>query len=188
MNEYLVQAIGFVGVALFILSYQIRSNRGLFFCQLLGCVVFCVQFFLMGAYTGAISLIVNIVRNVLLLKSNVWAWARGRGTLLAILLLLTAMTAFTWAGWISLLPFASVAVTSVGYWTHNARKIRVSQLFGSPCTLIYDLIVGSWGGALSEGIAIVSILVSILRFGWKNLGEETTESREGEGTAQRGAP
>ena len=29
MNPYLVQAIGFVGVALFILSYQIKSNRAL---------------------------------------------------------------------------------------------------------------------------------------------------------------
>lgn len=61
MSEFWIQAIGFVGVALFIISYQIRSNRALFFCQLLGCLVFGLQFFLMGAYTGAIGLIINIV-------------------------------------------------------------------------------------------------------------------------------
>ena len=72
MNEYMVQAIGILGVALFIISYQIRSNRALFLCQLMGRIVFCVQFFLMGAYTGAISLIVNIARNLLLIKSNDW--------------------------------------------------------------------------------------------------------------------
>ena len=44
VNEFVVQGIGFVGVALFILSYQIRSNRALFFCQMLGCIVFCIQF------------------------------------------------------------------------------------------------------------------------------------------------
>ena len=174
MNEYIVQGIGFVGVALFIISYQIKSNRALFLCQMLGCIVFCIQFFIMGAYTGAISLIVNIVRNLLLLKSNVWKWARSRVTVSVILLLLTLMTAYTWAGWVSLLPFASVAVTTIGYWTHNAQKIRLSQLFGSPCTLTYDLIIHSWGGALSEGIAIASILVSIYRFGWKNLADENS--------------
>jgi len=126
----------------------------------------------MGAYTGAISLIVNIIRNVLLLKSNVWKWAKSKSTLYIILLLLTLMTAYTWAGWISLLPFVSVAVTTIGYWTHNAQKIRLSQLIGSPCTLIYDLIIRSWGGAISEGIAIVSILISIYRFGWKNPASE----------------
>ena len=41
MNELFIQAIGFVGVALFIISYQIRSNRALFLCQLMGCLVFC---------------------------------------------------------------------------------------------------------------------------------------------------
>ncbi len=169
MSGFALQAIGFFGVALFVVSYQLRSNRALFFCQLAGCIVFCVQFFLMGAYTGALSLIVNILRNLLLLRRREWKWAGGRAALFAILVLLAATTALTWAGWRSLLPFVSVAVTSIGYWSGNARKIRVSQLIGSPCTLLYDLIVRSFGGALSEGITIVSILVSIRRFGWRAL-------------------
>ncbi len=172
MSEFWIQAIGFVGVALFIISYQIRSNRTLFLCQLLGCLVFCLQFFLMGAYTGAIGLIINIARNLLLLKVDSWKWAKSKVTMAVIILLLGVMTVYTWAGWKSLLPFISVAVTTVGYWTNNAQKIRLSQLIGSPCTLAYDLIVRTWGGALSEAIAIVSILISIYRFGWKNLNEQ----------------
>ena len=50
-NPHLIQAIGFVGVALFIVSYQIKSNRALFFCQMMGCIVFCVQFFLITKYS-----------------------------------------------------------------------------------------------------------------------------------------
>lgn len=173
MNEYMVQAIGILGVALFIISYQIRSNRALFLCQLMGCIVFCVQFFLMGAYTGAISLIVNIARNLLLIKSNDWKWAKSQVTLAAIILLLLVMTICTWAGWISILPFVSVAVTSIGYWTQNAQKIRLSQLFGSPCTLLYDILVHTWGGAVCEAITILSIIISIVRFGWRNLGKES---------------
>lgn len=173
MNEYIIQGIGFLGVALFIISYQIRSNRALFLCQLMGCIVFCVQFFLMGAYTGAISLIINIARNLLLLKSNDWKWAKSQVTLAVIIALLLVMTIYTWAGWISVLPFVSVAVTSIGYWTQNAQKIRLSQLFGSPCTLLYDILVHSWGGAVNEAIAILSIIISIIRFGWRNLGKET---------------
>ena len=174
MIEIVLQGIGFIGTALFIVSYQIRSNRALFLCQLLGCTAFCVQFFLMGAFTGAISLIINIARNILLIKAKDWKWARSRITMFVILILLAAGTFFTWAGPESLLPFASVAVTTVGYRTHNGQKIRLSQLFGSPCYLIYDIIVHSWGGAVSESVAIISILVSIHRFGWKELAKETS--------------
>lgn len=175
MSEFVVQMIGFVGVAFFILSYQIRSNRTLFLCQLMGCLIFCTQFIIMGAYTGALSLTVSIARNALLLKADDWKWVRSKVTLSAILTLLLIITVSTWAGWISLLPFTAVSVASIGYWSDNARKIRLSQLLvGSPCTLIYDLTVGSWGGVTSEAITLVSILVSIARFGWKNLGDEAS--------------
>ena len=83
--------------------------------------------------------------------------------------LLIFITVWTWDGWISLLPFASVAITSIGYWTNNAQEIRLSQLIGSPCTLLYDAMVNSWGGMLSEAVALVSIIVSIKRFGWKEM-------------------
>lgn len=161
--------MGFVGVAFFILSYQIRSNRGLFLCQLLGCIIFCAQFFIMGAYTGALGLVINITRNILLLRIDKWEWVKSKITLTVIVLLLLAMTIYTWNGPMSILPFLSVSVTSIGYWTNNAQKIRLSQLCGSPCTLVYDAIIHSWGGVLNEGIALVSIIVSIVRFGWKNM-------------------
>ena len=169
MSETLIQIIGFIAMAFFIISYQIRSNRALFLCQLLGCCLFCLQFCIMGAYTGALGLLVNIARNVLLLKADDWPWVRRGTTLLGVILLLLVMTVYTWAGWISLLPFISVAVTCVGYWTDNAQKIRLSQLIGSPCTLLYDLMIRSWGGVLSETITLLSIIISIFRFGWANL-------------------
>lgn len=174
MKESIIQSIGFVGVVLFIASYQIKSNRRLFICQMLGCSAFCLQFILMGAYTGALSLVINIARNILLINEKKWKWATSKVTLCVILLLLTLTTAFTWAGLRSILPFASVMVTTLGYWARNAAKIRASQLFGSPCYLVYDCIVHSWGGVISESFATVSILLSIYRFGWKKLSKQVS--------------
>lgn len=169
MSDLVIQAIGFIGVVFFIVSYQMRSNRALFLFQLIGCLIFTAQFLIMGAYTGALSLIVNILRNLLLLKINDWKWVKSRITLSAILVLLTAVTVYTWAGWLSLLPLMSVGITSIGYWTNNAQKIRLSQMLGSPFTLVYDALIHSWGGVMNESIALISIIVSVCRFGWSNL-------------------
>ena len=171
MNGIIIQAIGFIGVGFFIASYQMRSNRALFLFQLIGCLVFTTQFLILGAYTGALSLMVNILRNLLLLKIGDWKWVKSKFTLSAILLMLFAVTIYTWAGWLSLLPLMSVGITSIGCWTNNAQKIRLSQMFGSPCTLLYDALICSWGGVLNESIALVSIAVSIFRFGWSSLAE-----------------
>lgn len=173
MSAVFIQGIGFVAVLFFIVSYQLRSNRMLFLCQLLGCSIFCLQFCLMGAYTGAVSLLVNILRNLLLLKIDQWDWVKSKVTMSGILLLLTMMTILTWDGWISLLPLASVGVTTVGYWTNNAQKLRLSQFFGSPCTLLYDILIHSWGGVISESITLASIIISVFRFGWSDLEKQT---------------
>ena len=137
---------------------------------MIGCIIFCVQFFILEAYTGAISLIINIIRNLLLVKRKDWKWVERKSTMLVILALLTVMTIYTWNGIISLLPFISVAVTTIGYWSNNAQKIRLSQFIGSPCTLLYDVLIRSWGGVMTETITLASIIISVIRFGWKNMG------------------
>lgn len=169
MSDLMIQAIGFIGAVFFIISYQMRSNRALFLFQLIGCLIFTAQFLIMDAYTGALSLIINVLRNLLLLKINDWAWVKSKVTLSAILAMLTAVTVYTWTGWLSLLPLLSVGITSIGYWTNNAQKIRLSQMFGSPCTLVYDALIHSCGGVMNESIALVSIIVSVCRFGWNDL-------------------
>lgn len=180
----MIQAVGFVAVAFYIISYQMRFNKKLFFFQLMGCLIFLIQFILLGAYTGALGLAVNILRNLLLLKVNDWPWVKSKVTVGTIIVLLMGITIFTWDGWISLLPFISVSVTCIGYWTNSAKEIRVSQLIGSPCTLVYDALIRSYGGLVAEAMTLASIIISIARFGWADMDTalDSTEKSSKEGS------
>ena len=170
MNDLFIQGIGFLAVAVFILSYQIKSNRCLFLLQLVGSALFCLQFFLLDALSGCLSLAVNILRNALMMKYNDWNWVKQKWCPFVIAMLFTVVLILTWNGPVSLLAFTASAVSTFAYWTNSPRKIRMSNLVcASPCWLIYDVIVHSIGGIVSESITIVSILVSFIRFGWKGL-------------------
>ena len=172
MNDILIQAIGFVAVLFFIASYQIKSNKMLFLMQLLGTGLFCCQFLLLGATSGAMNLVGIMVRNGLLMKCRQWKWVRTKWTLIIFLVFFTAAFVWTWQGPISLLPYAAVVGTTIAYWTDNAQKIRLGNLVcGSPCWLIYDALIGSWAGVLNAAITLGSILVSIWRYGWKAMGK-----------------
>lgn len=58
----------------------------------------------------------------------------------------------------------------IGGYTYNARKIRmVGILINSPLWIIYDIVVGSWAGILDEIVSEASMIISILRYGWKNM-------------------
>lgn len=76
----------------------------------------------------------------------------------------------TWEGWISILPVAANIAATIGGYTHNGQKIRIAGIFiNSPLWIIYDIYVGSWAGRADELASEASMLLSIYRYGWKNL-------------------
>ena len=163
-----VQAIGFLGTILFFLSFQCKSNKRLFRVQFVSYLCYTAHLLMLGAVTGGISYILNTVRSFCLgskqerLKSK---WMCGLICMLQIVTLF-----FTWSGWWSVLPVAANIASTIGGYTFNARKIRVAGMFiNSPLWIIYNVIVGSWAGILDEIVSEISMIVSIFRYGWKNL-------------------
>lgn len=170
MSYLFIQMIGFAGVLFFLVSYQVRSNRLLFALQTLGCLTFCLQFAFLGAYSGCLSLLVNIARNIMLTKYNDCWVVRWKGWVAVFSILCLAIAFLTWSGPASLLPVVGTVAGTAAYWTNNARRIRVVNLsVVCPSSLLYDVIVRSWGGIMNESITIAAIVVSIIRFGWAAL-------------------
>lgn len=175
-HDVFVQMIGFAGMFLYFASFQAKSNKALFALQTLGCLSFTVQFALLGAYSGCISTGINIVRNVMLTQYNSSRVVRWKGWAVAFSLLSGLAAWSTWNGYISILPVIGSIASTWGYWTNSAKKIRIANLaVNGPCMLIYDSVVHSWGGAVNEFITIISILVSIRRFGWTALNGDKIE-------------
>lgn len=169
-----IQAIGLCGVAFFCASYQTKSNKALFVVQTLGCLTFSLQFVLLGAYSGCISLLVNIVRNLMLTRYKEYHIIRWKGWVVIFSLIIMVAAIMTWDGWYSILPVIATVASTIAYWTNSARNIRMATLLAnSPSMVLYDILIRSWGGVLNECIAIVSILVSIARFGWSALDGDT---------------
>ena len=164
MNYYLIQGIGFVGTLLFFVSFQCRSNRSLFRVQFLSYLFYTAHLLLLGAVTGAVSYLINTFRSVCL--GSRWKFAQRKEMCVIICLLQISALAFTWSGWISLLPVAANIASTIGGYTHNAQKIRLAgMLINSPLWIIYDIIVGSWAGILDEVISEASMAISIWRYG-----------------------
>ena len=167
----LIQLIGVAGTLLFFLSYQCRSNRNLFRVQLLSYLFYTAHLLLLGALTGGVSYMINTLRSFCL--GSRWKFAHSRAMCAIICIMQLAALALTWSGWISILPVAANIAATLGGYTHNPRKIRIAGMFvNSPLWIVYDLCVGSWAGLLDEAVTEGSMILSIIRFGWKNLDRE----------------
>ena len=168
MRFIFIQAIGIVGTVLFFLSYQFKSNKTLFRVQFLSYLCYTVHLLMLGAVTGGISYVLNTVRSFCLGGKNKFLKSPWACIIICALQIVTLI--FTWDGWPSILPVAANIAATIGGYTYNARKIRIAGIFiNSPLWIIYDIIVGSWAGILDEIISEASMLISIVRYGWKNL-------------------
>lgn len=173
MNINLIsQLFGIVGVLTFVLSFQIKSNKKLYLVQILSNTMFAIQFVLLGAYSGCINLVICMIRNMLFINRKKWTFVNSPAMLAALIALFVINTAINWKAWYDIFTLAAVISATTAFWSGNPRKIRTYNLFvASPCWLIYDVCVGAWAGVLNEVIGMTSIVISIIRFGWKELGE-----------------
>ena len=163
-----IQAIGLAGTVLCGMSFQCKCNKDLFRVQFLSYLCYTTHLLLLGAITGGISYILNTFRSFCL--GSKIEFARSKKMCMIICTLQIATLIITWSGWISLLPVAANIASTIGGYTYNARKIRIAGMFvNSPLWIIYDIIVGSWAGILDEVFSEGSMIISIVRYGWKNL-------------------
>jgi hypothetical protein len=168
MRFLLIQAVGFLGTILFFLSFQFKSNKNLFRVQFLSYLCYTTHLLMLGAVTGGISYILNTVRSFCL--GSKYAFLKGKWMCRIICVLQVITLFFTWDGWLSMLPVVANIASTIGGYTHNARKIRIAGIFiNSPLWIVYDILVGSWAGVLDELVSEASMLLSIYRYGWKNL-------------------
>jgi hypothetical protein len=167
MTDIIAQAIGIVATVVQIGSYQVKSNRGLFIAQGIAGFLFSVNFFLLGAYTAAILNLANILRSVLMTLGE-----RHRKIIIPISMCIvyTVAVAFTYDGWFSLLLLLVQIGGTLSMWTSDGAVIRIYQLFiCSPVWLANNIIALSIGGIITETFSIVSIIISVIRYGFGGL-------------------
>ena len=170
--EIFAQAVGVIAMLFKILSYQGKKQSTVIGLQLVGSVLFAVNFLLLGAVVGGLLNLIAVFRAVVYLckdklKTDRWPWLAGfictylASYILNFTLLGMEPTLVNLA--VELLPVIGTTAINVGFQMKNASDVRRCALVGSPAWLIYNLIVGSWGAIIGEVFTLISIGVGMLR-------------------------
>lgn len=170
--ELTAQLIGIAAMGFNILSYQQKTrNRAIAF-QLIGSLMFSVNFFLLGAIVGAILNVVSAIRAVVFLNkdklhANHPAWLAGF-ILVYLLSFVLTFTAFDKVPspvnlLVEFLPVIGMTATTVSFRMSDAKAIRRFGLISSPSWLIYNIANFSIGAIACEVLSLGSIIIGIFR-------------------------
>lgn len=173
MSNLVAQAVGAVALLLNVSSYQLRNSRQLVLCRAAGDFIYIVHYLLLGAYSGCTTVGVCAVNGLIFsFKGSAWAEWKGWKWLLSAVLVIACL--LTWRTSFQPIPcicaLISILTNIWVTWSGSGKVIRLGRLLvAGPAWLIYCVSIGSLPGMLAEVIGMGSVVVSILRYGLKNL-------------------
>lgn len=183
----LVQAIGFIAIAVNILAVQFNSHGLIMLFKSIGSFLFCIQYLLLSAYTGLVMDLIGVIRNFIFAynvkkgRSNKW-WiiifsilTAGLGIATIILTWSKTISALTrWSSdtailtvlavFISVISIVAKLLTTIGYGAKDPHKVRMINLPSFSLWILYNITVLSIAGAINDGMSIISILIAEYRF------------------------
>lgn len=163
MMDWIIQGIGGFGIIATVIAFQCKKHYWILFWRSISALIFVLQYFLLGAYTGVAMDFIGVGRNFIFAElvrreKKTWGW------ILAFTAVFLIAGAATWQGWISIFIIAAKLISNAGYGNKNTLILRLMSLLTSVFWLIYNCYVFTLAGILCEAFAIGSILVALWRF------------------------
>lgn len=161
--KVLIRVLGISGLILCVIPFQFKKHKHIVLCKMTSEVSFALQYFLLGAYTGAWLDLISGLRNYLFYKFV----KHERSTtpiIIAFGALVIILGISSWTGPVSLLPIGAKLLTTVSYGMKNEKLLRYITLPSCILWIIYNVFFGSWEGMISDSLALISILIAICKF------------------------
>ena len=169
---FLIQLIGFLGLAVSVVAFQFKKHGQIIFCKIISALCFSLHYALLGAWSGAVLELISAIRDVIFrrqVKKNVSTLP----TIIGFGIFVIATGVVTFDGWLSLLPVACKLLTTVSYGMKNEKWLRRITMPSSFLWIVYNFSIGSISGMVTDCLNLASILIAMYKFDYKGAQKST---------------
>lgn len=157
--------VGIIGVALYILCFQLKSAKKILGCRLLSNALFVTQYLLLGAFVGAAMDTTTCVTSFFSYKKDAeFIKKRKIRIITATYVAILIVGALLYYNIFSLLAIAGAIFENTAGWMKKEKMIRIITLFASPCWFTYNIISGAYGSAIGSVLSVISIITALIRY------------------------
>ena len=150
------------------ISFFVKERNKLLIYQLICNFFYIASLILLEAWTGAITMIVGVVFVGAVYFFEKYNKPKSVWLLIGLLIAMIAITVFTWAGPISLLPFISNLVFKYGTWQTNKKVFLGSQIFLSSVMIFYNAHYLLVSAMVIEILALIIAIIALMEIIRKN--------------------
>lgn len=152
------QFFGLVALIICLLAFSSRNDDRLLVLLISANVAFALQFVFFSSWTAAALTVLVIVRIVLARRFNGSQWVMW-----AVLLANLVAAALTWRSWVDVLPLTAATLGTVAMFLLRGIPLRIMLGLAALAWMLNNLMIGSVGGTLAEGLIFLTNIVTIVR-------------------------
>ncbi len=158
------QIVGMVALLINVLSYQFNERKKILTMQFFSGAFFTLHYFLLGAYAGAVTNLLSVLRALCFFYRGRYKWASHPACPVIFVALSLISTIFTYQSLLSIVPTIAFTFNSVALWSDRPRTTRIFTIPNNSLFLIYNIANTSYSGIISDTFVLVSLLVAFVRF------------------------
>lgn len=185
--DIFVQALGFLGIAIAIISVQFNSHKNIVLFKTLAEIPFLIQYIFLNAYVGMVMGVIGIIRNIILRYKIKHNQSTIPVIIIASIITITAgimtitltfdatvsemtkfstniITATFLAVLFSAMSILAKLLTTVAYGIKEPKTIRALNFPSSLLWFVYNLVFFSLAGVLNEVFVMSSIIIAAIRY------------------------
>lgn len=163
MSQLLIQSLAIIALIIWGTSYHFKYRKTILLVQLASFVFWIIHFLFLGATTGAVLAGVAALRLAVFSFKTKNNWIDSSFVKWFFILLLITSTYFTFSSYSALFALIGGIFAVLASWQYDENSIRKLFIPSHIGWIIYDIFIGSYGGAISEGILGISALISLVR-------------------------
>ena len=164
----LAQTVGILAVALFLLSYQLKTRKNIIIVNLTSRILYIIQYLILGAIEGAVLDFSGFILSFFARhKDKELALRHFKKIMTVILLSLVILGVYLYENIFSIFAILGIMLEVVALWLTKEKNIRFLSLFAAPSWLVYNLNCRAYGSAVGNVLGIISMGFAMIRLDLK---------------------
>lgn len=143
---------------------QSKQKKNMLLAQGVTNTCFMIQYFMLGAITGAIMYIVNTIRTFVFYSYDKKGNKPNILLLILFIILAIGFGIYTYKDIFSLLPIIASIATTYGGWQKLPKVLRIGMIISSSILIVHDFHFGAYTGMLTYVTVLTSTLIGLIRY------------------------
>ncbi len=158
----LAQIFGLITLIITVINIQLKSKEKIVMLNVWANVAITIQYFLLGAYTGAIVSILNALRDIVYFLFKKKKLKPSIIVLLIFEIVAIVSGILSWQNIWSIIPIIVTIIYTYGLWQDDIKILRVTTVIIGYGWTIYDIIVKAYVAALQVATQGTSALIALI--------------------------